>query len=35
VAQNIQIGAPIDEGKVILSVLREDELDQSTACNEE
>ena len=34
VAQNIQVGAPIDEGEVILSVLREDELDQSTACNE-
>ena len=33
VAQNIQVGAPIDEGKVILSVLKEDELDQSTACN--
>ena len=34
VAQNIQVGAPIDEGKVILTVLKEDELDQSTACNE-
>ena len=33
VAQNIQVGAPIDEGKVILSVLKEDELDQSTACD--
>ena len=33
VAQNIQVGAPIDEGTVILSVLKEDELDQSTACN--
>ena len=34
VAQNIRVGAPIDEGKVILTVLKEDELDQSTACNE-
>jgi hypothetical protein len=34
VAQNIQVGAPIDEGKVILTVSKEDELDQSTACNE-
>ena len=33
VGQNIQVGAPIDEGKVILSVLKEDELDQSPACN--
>ena len=33
VAQNIQVGASIDEGNVILSVLKKDELDQSTRCN--
>ena len=33
VSQNIEVGAPIDEGEVILSVLKEDEVDQSTSCS--
>lgn len=33
VSQNIEVGAPIDEGEVVLSVLKEDELDQTTKCS--
>lgn len=34
VSQNIEVGAPINEGEVILAVLKEDEIDQSTSCSE-
>jgi hypothetical protein len=32
IAQNITPGSPIDEGQVILRVLKDDELEQSTEC---
>ncbi len=34
VSQNIEVGAPIDEGEVVLRVLKQDELGLSTTCAE-
>ena len=34
VSQNIEVGASIDEGEVVLGVLKQDELGLSTTCAE-